>query len=122
MSMMDDQRGGGGISLQGMETNGRLLIQAVYNLGNILSALLPRTVGSATLSASATTVITEPAVAANSYIDWVPPNAAAASLMGSARNPYLSARVAGVSFSLTTANGSTAGGTETIQYSVWGPV
>ncbi len=118
MSMMDDQRGTAP-SFQGLETNGRLLIQAVYNLGNILSALLPRTVGSATLAASATTTITEPAVAANSYISWVPTNASAASLMGSARNPYLSAKTAGASFALTTANGSAAGGSETIQYSVW---
>ena len=106
------------ISLQGVETNGRLLIQAVYNLGNILSALLPRTVGSATLSASATTTITEPAVTASSYIDWIPTNAAAGSLMGSGRNPYLSAKTAGASFALTTANGAAAGGNETIMYVV----
>ncbi len=109
-------------SLGTLETNSRLLIQAVYNVGQVLRAAFPTAGGSITLSASATTVVPQTAVQADSFIFLMPTNAAAATLMGSARSLYLSAQTTGSSFALTTANGSAAGGTETLNYALMTPV
>ena len=73
-------------------------------------------VGSFTLSAAATTVVTNANVTSTSKIILVPTNAAAATLMGSAKALYISARTAGTSFTVATANAVAAAGTETFDY------
>jgi hypothetical protein len=74
--------------------------------------------GSFTCGAAATTTVTETAVKSGSVIVWIPTNAAAGTLEGAATKLYLSARTAGASFAVTTANGAAAAGTETFVYAV----
>lgn len=72
--------------------------------------------GSVTLAAAATTVVLQPAVAANSNINLTATNASAGALIGSAKSPYISAISPGISFTIATANGVAAAGTETFNY------
>lgn len=78
------------------------------------------TTGTCTLGAAASTVVSEAAVTAGSIIFLFPTNAAAGTLVGSAKSPYISAKSAGVSFTVTTADGAAAAGTETFNYLVIG--
>lgn len=84
-------------------------------------ATFPRTVGSFTLAAAATTVVTQPTIKANSVVLFVPTNAAAATLMGSAKSLYLSALTPGASFTVATASAASAAGTEKFSYIVISP-
>ena len=77
--------------------------------------------GNFTMGASATTVISQPVVASNSVITLTPTNAAAGTLMGSAKSLYISAKTTGISFTVATANGVVAVGGETFDYSVTTP-
>lgn len=79
------------------------------------------TYGSFTLSAAVSTVVPNTAVASNSQIALSATNAAAATLMGSAKSLYTSAVSPGVSFTVATANGVAAVGTETFNYSIQTP-
>lgn len=86
-----------------------------------IAAVFPRiTPGSVTLGAAATTVVTAPQITATSKITLTPTNAAAATLVGSAKSPYISARSVGVSFTIATASGAAAAGTETFDYLIVG--
>ena len=71
--------------------------------------------GAKNLAGAASTVVPQPAIKSNSVIQLTPTNASAATLMGSVKSPYISAIVAGASFTITTAS-STAAGTETYSY------
>jgi hypothetical protein len=73
-----------------------------------------------TLNAAATTVVNDGRVTATSFIGLLPTNASAATLEGGAAHLYVSARTAGVSFTVATANASSPGGTETFAYSIIG--
>ena len=77
--------------------------------------------GSFTMGVAATTVISQPVVATNSIITLTPTNAAAGTLMGSAKSLYISAKTTGISFTVATANGVVAVGGETFDYSVTTP-
>lgn len=72
--------------------------------------------GTFTCAAAATTTVNDTEVTATSTILLMPTNAAAATLIGSVASLYVSARTAGVSFAVTTAAGTPAGGTETFAY------
>jgi hypothetical protein len=72
--------------------------------------------GTFPLSAAVATTVPDTAITANSFIAIFPTNAAAATLMGSAKSLYESARVAGASFTVSTASGVAAAGTETFEY------
>lgn len=74
------------------------------------------TVGSFTLSAAATTTVNNANVNSTSKIILIPTNAAAATLMGSSKSLYISARTLKTSFAVTTADGVAAAGTETFEY------
>jgi hypothetical protein len=74
------------------------------------------TQGTFTCANAATTVVTNTNVKATSTIVLTPTNAAAATLQGAATALYLSARTAGASFTVATADASSAAGTETFQY------
>lgn len=72
--------------------------------------------GSFTLAAAATNTITNTNVMTTSKITITPTNAAAASLMAGASALYISAKTAGTSFAVTTADAGNPGGTETFDY------
>jgi hypothetical protein len=74
--------------------------------------------GSFTLSAAATTTVTNANVYSDCKITLTPTNAAAATLMGSAKCLYVSAKTQGTSFAVTTGNGVAAAGTETFDYQI----
>lgn len=105
-----------GVILNQIARGQSLLIQT-------MSSILPRVSGTFTLSGGSVTTVTQPAVTASSVINWnLPTNASAATIMGSAKCLYLSAKTAGSNFVLTTANAGTTAGTETFQYWLWNPV
>ena len=95
---------------------------SVRNLSAInqtLSNLLPRITGSFTLTAATTTIVTQPAVAANSLVFTMPTNATAA-LIVRTNGLFVSTLTPGASFTLSTQAGSaTSGGT--FQYIVINP-
>ena len=72
--------------------------------------------GSITLTAAATRTITNANVLSTSRVVLVPTNASAANLMAGAKAFYVSARTAGTSFVLSTADGTNAAGTETFDW------
>lgn len=73
-------------------------------------------VGTFTLDADASTDVSNSSVTADSLIFLQATNAAAATLMGSAAALYIAAKSAGVNFSVSTANSSSAVGTEIFNY------
>jgi hypothetical protein len=88
----------------------------------ITAAFPPRIfTGSFTLGAAATTVVTDANVLSSSIIVAFPTNAAAGTLMGSAKSLYISAKSAGVSFTVATASAAAAAGTETFSYVIVNP-
>lgn len=96
----------------------------VANLSNLVTAFkngFPRITGSFTMTAAATATITQPNIAANSIVTLMPTNAAAGTLMGSAKALYISSLAAGASFTVATASGAAAAGTETFNYTVVNP-
>ena len=90
-----------------------LLRQAQIQL-DVLGAKIAT--GSFTMAAAATKTVTDANVTAASKVIAVPTNAAAGTLQGGAKHLYLSAIVAGTSFTFATASGVAAGGTETFDY------
>jgi hypothetical protein len=64
----------------------------------------------------ATHTVSNNQVGASSRIVLTPTNAAAATMQGSAKCVYVSAKTAGTSFAITTANAATFAGTETFDY------
>ena len=106
------------------QSNSAMLGQAAGingNLGQIVSVLkaafpLHVSTGSFTLGAAATKTVSDTNVKAGSLIFWTKTNASAGTLEGSAKGLYLSAKVAGTSFTVATASGGTAAGTETFSY------
>lgn len=86
-----------------------------------IQATFPRITGAFTLAAAATTTVTQTKIAANSLVLLTPTNASAGTLMGSAKALYISALSAGASFTVATASGGNAAGTETFNYTVVNP-
>jgi hypothetical protein len=91
-------------------------VQAIQALNKTLQSENPFTLGTFTMSAAGSTVVSNPAVTAGSGIFLQATNATAATLVGSNKSPYVSATTAGVSFTVTTANGTAAAGSETFDY------
>lgn len=94
---------------------------AVENLAELVGVFatylgVRGTAGSFTLTAAATLVVPQVMVTATSFIFLQPTNAAAATLQGSSESLYISAKSAGVSFTVATADGGNAAGTETFDY------
>ena len=75
--------------------------------------------GTCRLGAAAATTVLDTAVTATGRIILFPTSASAATLTGSAGNIYVSAQVAGTSFTVSTANAAAAAGTETFSYVVY---
>ena len=99
--------------LQGIVTN-------LSQLAQVFQTGFPRIFGTFTLAAQTTTVVAQPAVAANSYIPPPTPTNAAAALTQRTSGIYISAINPGVSFSVSTESGA-ASGTETFQYAITNP-
>ena len=74
--------------------------------------------GTFTMPAAATLTILQPAVQSLSTIQLTATNASAGTLQGSAKALYISAKVAGASFTVATASGGNAVGTETFSYTI----
>lgn len=91
---------------------------AINLLNKTIAAIFPRQIGTFTLAAAATTTVSNTAITATSQIVLQPTNAAAGTLMGSAKSLYISARTAGASFTVATASGAAAAGTEGFEYYV----
>lgn len=90
----------------------------IRKIEEFANALPQKSVGTFTLAAAASTTVTDTAVLTDSTILLMPTNAAAATLMGSSKSLYVSARTAVTSFAVSTADGLNAAGTETFQYIV----
>lgn len=120
--MTDFPSGTGSGSISDLVTQFKLANQNMSQLIQTIGNLFPRTFGTFTLSASASTTISNTSVVANSIPVWIPTNAAAGTLEGSSKKLYLSARSAGTSFTVTTASGVAAAGTEQFAYFLMNPV
>ena len=93
----------------------------VSKLTGLTQAITGRvTFGTFTMPAAASSTITQPAVKANSIITLTPTNASAATLIGSSAALYYTI-VAGTSFTVFTADSSSAAGTETFSYLISTP-
>lgn len=110
------------IGLGDLNTTLKISNQNFSQFLQILQQIFPRTVGTFTFAAAATTTVTQTAIASNSYVVLIPTNAAAATLIGSTKSPYVSTKTAGTSFVVSTASGVAAAGTETFQYVIINPV
>lgn len=109
-------------ALDGVTNNQVLMIQRLNAIVQALNGIF-RNTGSFTWNgAAATTVVANAGVQATSQVLLIPTNAAAATLIGSNESPYVSARSVGVSFTLSTAAGTAAAGTETFFYVLITPV
>ena len=98
------------------------LQQVAQQLGRWVQAFQGRQLfGSFTMTAASSQIISNYAVAANSVIMLIPTNAAAATLQAGASSLYATP-TAGTGFTVNTANGGSAAGTETFQYVVTTPV
>ena len=74
--------------------------------------------GTFTMAAAATKVVSDANIVASSLVQLFPTNAAAATLMSGTKSLYVSAIVAGTSFTVATADANAAAGTETFAYRV----
>lgn len=101
-----------------IDTEGKLRNQYLGRMVMALEALLARASGTFTLAAAATTTVPETDTTSTSLIQLTPLNAAAATLMGSNKALYISARTQGASFTVATASGAAAAGTEQFQYTL----
>jgi hypothetical protein len=117
--MVDQPAGGGMQDLVSVQGNG---VRYLGQLVQLLQQLLPRITGSFTMPAAATKAVAETRVQANSIISLTPTDASAGTLQGSAKCLYISSVTAGVGFTVATASGGNAAGTETFSYFALNPV
>lgn len=107
--------------LDDLATIGNNTNQLLSKLIITIMGIFPRISGSFTLAAAATTTVIQTNTAANSIVLLMPTNAAAGTLMGSTKSLYISARTVGASFTVATASGVAAAGTETFSYVIVNP-
>lgn len=112
-----------------MITVGLSIAQAISELRQALNAFaglfgVAATTGLFTTTAAATIVVPNPNVTANSIIQLQAVNAAAGTLQGAANALYVdrAATVAGVSFSVKTANAAAATAAADFSYIVFNPL
>ncbi len=110
-------------ALNKIATNTGFANQQMGSLIQVLTSIFPfsSVVGTFTMSAAATTVVANANVTTGSKITLTATNAAAGTLVGSTKSPYISAQSAGVSFTVATASGVAAAGTETFSYLILNP-
>jgi len=117
-----DLMGGGNSSITDIVTQQKALVQNISQIVQALQDIFRNTGTFTWSSAAATTVVANTGVQANSQVILIPTNAAAGTLLGSNEHPYVSTRTVGTSFTLTTAAGTAAAGTETFFYILITPV
>jgi hypothetical protein len=76
-------------------------------------------VGVFTFAADSSTIVSNTSVTANSIIVLFPANAAAANMVSSSKSPYILTKTPGVSFTVSTADGTAATGTEIFNYIIF---
>ena len=118
MSFLDSQGPGSTPNQTAGVTDVVTQLQAIVRqLTALVQAITGRVVsGTFTMGAVSSLTITQPAVQSLSTITLIPTNASAGTLQGSAKSLYISAKVAGTSFTVSTSNGVAAVGTETFSY------
>jgi hypothetical protein len=110
-----------------MASNDAMLLHAQgvnQNLGKLVETITTRfalaaTTGSFVLGAAANTTVNDVNVKANSIIFPIPNTAPAALIMGSAKSLYVSAKVAGTSFVVSTGDGTPASGGQSFSYIIF---
>lgn len=119
---MDFGNGSGDINarLRDINTTVQASNQLMAKLVGIFSNLFPRTTGTFTMSAASSKVVTDANVSTTSFIVLMPTNAAAGTLQGSNKSLYITP--AAGSFTVATAAGTAAAGTETFSYAVFNPL
>lgn len=111
-----------GVGLSNVNSTLQAANQNMSQLITTIQSIFPRTFGTFTMTAAATTTVTQTAIQSTSYVVLIPTNSAAATLIGSAKSPYISAKTVGSSFVVSTANGVAAAGTEQFAYFLLTPV
>jgi hypothetical protein len=94
-------------------------------LGLIVEALRGITrfkIGTFNAANATSTVVNDTSVSASSFIGLMETNAAAGTLQAGTNRLYVSARSAGTSFTVATAGGGSAAGTETFVYIIISPL
>lgn len=120
---MADWMGGTGVGpgqLTDITTKLDISNRVLGEMLKLFTSLFPRSFGTFTMAAASSEVITDANVTSSSIITLMPTNAAAGTLMGSNESLYVTP--ASGSFTVTTAAGTAAAGTETFSYSVANPL
>lgn len=91
-------------------------------INGTLKGITRFTIGSFTAANATSTVVTDATVTASSFIGLMETNAAAGTLQAGTNRLYVSARTAGTSFTVATAGGGSAAGTETFVYIIISPL
>jgi hypothetical protein len=107
-----------------MASNDAMLLHAQglnQNMGKLVETFQTRfalssTTGTFNLAAAASTTVNDTNIKGNSLVIPLPNTAAAALIMGSSKSLYVSAKVAGTSFTVTTADGTAATGGQSFSY------
>lgn len=115
-----DNNGDVSARLRDINTTLQASNQLMAKMVGILSSMFPRSTGTFTMSAAASKSVTDDSVTTTSFITLTPTNAAAGTLQGSTKALYVTP--AAGSFTVRTASGVAAAGTETFSYSVSTPV
>ena len=105
---------GGASPTVGVESKLQMGNQILGQLLQLFQNLFPRTIGTFTMAAASSKVVTDANVTSASTVVLVPTNAAAGTLMGSAKSLYVT--VANGSFTVATASAASAAGTEQFKY------
>lgn len=122
MNQDPKQGQGAGLADVTADLNRNKVLSLIAQSLQSLAAMLPRVTGSFTMDAAASKVILDSAVVAGSVIQLQATNAAAGTLQGSNESLYVSTIVPGVSFTVATAAGTNAAGTETFNYTMINPL
>lgn len=118
--------GGDGPVQNSSNDDGVTMLRAIaQNISQLVTAFagligIAGTTGQVTLAAAASTVVPNVTVQAGSLVILTAANAAAGTLVGSAKSPYVAPadHVAGVSFTIRTASAAAAAGTEIFTYQI----
>lgn len=107
--------GGSGQDLVSTQQNG---VRYLGQLVQLFKQLLSRPSGTFTMPAAATFAVSSALIQAGQMPVLQATNAAAATLMGSAKSLYISSVSAGTGFTVATGNAANAVGTETFSWTV----
>lgn len=115
-----DKSGGGVTQTTDISTKLQIGNQILAQMLDLFRNLFPRSFGSFTMDAAASKVITDANCTSTSFIGLMPTNAAAATLLGSNENLYITP--AAGTFTVATAAGTNAAGGETFYYKIENPI